>query len=464
MGGGGTSSTEVHSYYYYKVKLAHMNIISTEEIVLYNEVGEIVYTVPTSCQYVDYGNGIISVPGNEQNGIVESIASASYWVNFSTSDIIIDYDNAEFKISKTLVKNPAQIAVWGTFEYWSVVTAVKDIASVIDGRWDTQVQTVFYAEPPMGYNYAIVDLGAIYNIQAVDFIAGFFKPEADPNIKIDIDMRVTIQYSLDNINYYEISEKTHNIQLTGGSSHSLEEDDLGVEFQTRYLKVILEKIKKIEYGQKKDMNGVVIQTGCWPVAFTEVSAYSDIILKREAKLIRTTYTTAIVNINEAAPSGETYTINVESTGGFDPAGTAYINIDEFIYTGLTATSFTGCSGLNTDHLINEQVTQSLESDTEIYDPDGLLDHLGDRVYKLMKIDDKTLFSEEESDRVAKAYLREFYKDHRKVTVQCLYAPFINVGHTVRLIDPYNNTATNFFVQSVKDIKGAYELILARYPA
>jgi hypothetical protein len=47
--------------------------------------------------------------------------------------------------------------VHATFEYLSVITAFKDIASVIDGRWDTQVQTQFFGNPPQGYNYSILD-------------------------------------------------------------------------------------------------------------------------------------------------------------------------------------------------------------------------------------------------------------------------------------------------------------------
>lgn len=458
MGGGGTSTTEVHSYYYYKIKLAHQNIISTEPIYLYNAFGELVYTVPVACPYVDYGTGIISYPSQEQNSVVEEIATASYWTCYSTSDVIIDYDNAEFKIAKTIITNPLQTTVWGTFDYWSVVTAIKDIASVIDGRWDTQVQTVFYAEPPQGYNYAIINLGAVYPIQAVDVVAGFFKPENEPNMKFDIDMRVTVHYSLDNVGYYEISDKTHNIQLAGGQSMSFEENDLGADFEAKYFKIILENVRKVEYSQKKDLAGTVIQTGVWPVAFTEVAVYSDIILKEEAKLISTTYLSQNANIGAG-------TVYVEDTTGFTSTGTAYLDTsDDFTYTGITATSFTGCSGITANHIIGEAVTQSLESDTDIYDVDGLLPHLGDRVYKLMKVDENTLYTSEEADRIAKAYLREFYKDHRKVTVQCLYSPFISVGDTVRLTDTYNNIATNYFVESVKDANGAYQLVLARYPA
>ena len=135
----------------------------------------------------------------------------------------------------------------------------------------------------------------------------------------------------------------------------------------------------------------------------------------------------------------------------------------FVYTGLTATSFTGCSGLNQDHVENERVTIALESDTSIYDDDNLLGKLGDRIYKANKTDKNALYSQEEIDRVSKAYLKEFYKDHTKVKVNCAYSPFIKVGHTVNLIDSYNNISRNYFVESIKDTNGMYELTLAYYP-
>lgn len=459
MGGGETTSTtEVHSYYYYVLELAHTNIVPSEVISLYNNVGDLVYTIPANSSYVNYGSGIISVPGNDQQSTIESISTASYYVYYSTGDLVIDYDKVEFKINKTIIRNPNQFTVAATFEYFSVVTAVKDIGSVIDGRWDTQVQTIFYAQPPTGYNYAIINLGAIYEIQAVDIIAGFFKPEEDPNMKFDIDMRISLQYSLDNISYFEISDTTNNIRIGGGESLSFDEDDLGTNFSCKYIKIILEDVKKVEYTE----NGV------YPVAFTEVSAYEDIVIKSEAKLIKTTKLTQAIDINEIG-SGETYTINVESTEGFaDPSSgigqeSAYIEEDEFLYTGRTATSFTGCSGLSQDHAINQRVTTEIASDTLLYDDYGLLDKLGDRLYKSVRIDDNTLYTQSELDRLSKAFLKEFVKDHSKIVVNLLYCPFINVGHTLRVVDPYNNTATNYFVESVHNSNGIYELVIAKYP-
>jgi len=282
-------------------------------------------------------------------------------------------------------------------------------------------------------------------------------------MKFDIEMVVTLHSSIDNVSYYEISDKTHNLKIAGGESLSLEESELGVGFIARYIKIILDQVKKVDYSEKKDTAGNVIQTGVWPVAITEISAYDDIILKSESTLIRTTTLTSAIDIDELAGSGETYTINVGDTTGFDSTGTAYIEGDLFIYTGITGTSFTGCTGLNTDHPAEHRVTASLEGDTSIYDNENLLGKIGDRVYKKIKVDSTNLFTQEDLDRVTKAYLREFYKDHSKIAVTNVFSPFIQVGQTIRVEDPYNNTNLNYFVESVNDSQGNYQLVLARYP-
>lgn len=464
-GGGGETTSTSHTYYYYKVKFPHNNIDPSQPIILYNAFGSDSRTVPPYSDIMNYGEGILSIPGTEQNLEVESIASATYYVLYSQNDLVIDYENAEFKIAKTMIKAQVDTIVQATYEYITVFTPLKDVASVIDGRWDTQVQTTFYAQPPQGYNYAILDLGAIYEIQALDIVAGFFKPD---NVrKFDIDMNLSIQYSLDNVSYYEISDKTHNFELSGGASQSFEEQDLGIGFQARYLKLILENVKKIEFGEVKDANGVVIQTGLWVVALTEIAAYNNIVIKSDVKLIPTSYTTSQI-------TGASTTIPVKSTEGFtDPESsetlTAYISVgdgtlDSFTYTGLTPTSFIGVSGIGTTYASNTMIVKEEEGDTTLYDYYELLPKLGDRLYKKNDISDSILYTQTQLDYIAKATEREFIKNHDKINIDVLYAPHIQIGQTLKLVDPYNNMSTRFFVESIKDNNGSYSLVLARYPA
>jgi len=446
------SYTKIHTYYYYTVKLPHSNIEPSEPIYFYDATGLLLFTVGPYDLNFDYARGLWHVPGDNRNSQVESISTATYYVFYSTHQLEIDYDNVKFKISKDLIPNKDATVVSATFEYWTTMFPVNDIAAVTDGRWDTQSQVEFFAEPPSGYNLAIIDLGAVYTIQAIDIVAGFYRP--DDIRKFDIDFRFSLHYSIDGSNYYLISDKTHNIRLTGGESVSFEEEDLGVDFQARYLKVVLEDVKKIDYG-----NGV------WVVAFSEISAYSNIILKSEAKLIATTKLTQDVS------SGDT-TIYVESTEGFtEPesgeTATAYLDKDSnksFTYTGLTSNSFTGCtveSGISASE--GDYVVQSIEDDNTLYDDDGLLQKLGDRVYKDVRINDTYLFTQEQLDTVSKAFLKEFYKQHTKLQVSVIYQPYLKMGQSVRLVDSWNNINKVYFIEEISENRGMFNLTLAYYP-
>lgn len=463
-GKGGGTTTETRSYYYYKILFMHQSIEPSQSITIYDLHGYAVYTIPPNDGAMDYGNAVYSVPGSSQNALIETISTASYWILYSSRNVTIDYDNVIFKISSTMIPDPARATVEASFEYYATFTPARGAAAIIDGRWDTQVQTEFYAEPPSGYEYSLIDFGSVQKIQAVDIIGGFYKP--DEIRKFDIDFRFSLLYSINGTDYYEIGDKTHNVQLTGGSSVTFEEADLGIGFEARYIKIVLDNVKKINYGAVKDTSGRVIREGIWVVAISEVSAYGDIILRSEAKLIPTTLLTADID-----GSG---TIYVTSTAGFTEPGsgetaTAYIDnlaYKEFTYTGLTATTFegvtliSGCSGVEGD-----TVSQTISSSSMLADPDNLLPKLGDRLYKKTDIDEKTLYDQSKLDYLSGAFLREFYKNHSKLSVDILYAPYLKLGQTVSLTDPYNYINNGlYFIDSISTKPNGYSLTLGRYPA
>ncbi len=467
-GGGDEGNTEVtsHTYYYYKIKFPHNSIDPSQTITFYDVFGTILYTLPPYYQFMNYGAGVLSVPGNEQNLQVESVATATYFIFYSTSDVVINYDAAEFKISKYLIRSTAQTSVTATFEYLGTITAFKDVASVIDGRNDTQVQTEFFAEPPTGYNYSILDFGSIKNIQAIDVVAGFYKP--DTIRKYDIDFNMTFQYSLDGSSYYNISDKTHNVSFTGGTNASFEEEDLGVGFQTRYLKLILENVKKIDYGQIKDSLGNVIREGVYVVAITEIAAYDDIVLKGEGTLISTTELVGDINLSGLSSGSFPTTINVLDTTGFTSSGTAYIwdgldDYDSFVYTGKTSTAFTGVSQLSNDHTSTDMVVQEIEGDNNTYDYDYLKPKLGDRIYKQNKINDSTLFKQSQLDYLVKRYLLEFIKNHSKAQVEVVFSPFLEVGQTIQVIDAANSINDRYFIESIQTNDNMSTLTIGKYP-
>src|SRR3990167_319624 len=448
----GGNDIDVRTYYYYQIHFAHQNIEPTQIINLYNPNGVQIMTISPNDNNMDYGRGIYSVPGTSANSTVEAIATATYWVMYSTRNLQIDYDNVRFKISSSILTEPVQSKITATFEYFTVFTSHRGVGAIMDGRWDTQVQTEFFTQPPAGYRYAIIDLGSVQEVQAVDIVAGFYRP--DEIRKFDIDMRLSLQSSTDNITYTSVSDSARAFNLQGGQSISFEEEDLGIGFQARYILVLIENLRKIDFG-----NGIYV------AAITEVAAYTNIIINSEATLISTTETTATV-------TSASTTIPVESTEGFtEPSSggdtdTAYIDEISFTYTGLTSTSFTGCvisSGVN--ELSGTRVHQSIAGDTTVYDDNHLLQQLGDRVFKDIRISDEILYTQTQLDDLAKAFLREFIKEHNKVSTTIIYSPYLKVGQTVALTDTYNNqTAVNFFIESIQENSGNYQLILAKYPA
>lgn len=149
--------------------------------------------------------------------------------------------------------------------------------------------------------------------------------------------------------------------------------------------------------------------------------------------------------------------------------TAYILGLPFTYTGVTDTSFIGCdlssSGYDPIQAIEGiSVYSELESSTTIYDGDGLLNSLGDRIYKDVKVEESPMFIQGDLDYLAKAWLSEFYKDHSKISVDIMYTPFLNIGDTVALTDEANNKySVRYFVEGLQNNNGMYSLSLGRYP-
>jgi len=109
------------------------------------------------------------------------------------------------------------------------------------------------------------------------------------------------------------------------------------------------------------------------------------------------------------------------------------------------------------------VTDPLDDDSNhLYDADGLLAKLGDKVYKETTIND-TLTSEVYLKRKAKGLLREFTKNHTKLTARCAYGPHYEVGQTLQIVDNKNSINANYFVEAVNNNNGSINLSLAKYP-
>jgi len=71
--------------------------------------------------------------------------------------------------------------------------------------------------------------------------------------------------------------------------------------------------------------------------------------------VRLVYTTRLTSV--ALPGANT--LDVASTTGFPAAGSVVINDDTISYTGVTATQFTGCAGINEFHYADDEVMESV---------------------------------------------------------------------------------------------------------
>jgi hypothetical protein len=452
---GGWSSdpqTTVNTDYLYKVYFSHRGLVASQVVTIYGPTGSILYTLGPNDSNIDYENGIWVVPGSNQNSTTEQSSTASYWIMYSTDDLQIDYSQATFKINHRLIPVPSESLVTATFEYSTVSTPIENATACFDGRWDTQTQTTFYAKPPQGFVYAVLDLGEIKNIQLIDIIAGFFKPDVDGRRKFEMTNYITLQYSYDNNIYYDIASDTTNFALTSGKTKTFDESVLGEDFKTRYFKLVIEDLEKIDYGDN----------GIYALSLVEISAYNDVVLRGECKLIPTTELTQVYN-------GES-TMFVKNTVSFPSgAGFAYLNSGSgisnsaFWYSGKTSTSFTGVtgSGIGT-YAIANKVYDYEETSTSLYDSDYLLDKLQDVVYKNTTVNEYLNTQTKVNER-AKNWLKESVKNHTTLDVELMYAPHLLVGNTVSLNDQYNRINQNYFIEKKNSGNNGTQITIARYP-
>jgi len=442
---------KTHTFYYYKIYLPGTNIVRDAPIYLYNSTGVLLYTIGPDEPRMNYEEGIWSPEGKEQNTVLETISTATFSLNYSSSKLTIDFANVIFAISKDLIPNISVAEVTADFEYYSTVTALDSAGNLFDGRWDTQTQTIFYAKPPSGYVYAILDLGQIQPIQALDIIHGFFKPDATRSF--DINNSYTLQYSSDNISYFNLCTEANNFSLGGGESKSFDNNDFGDDFEARYFKLIINDMNKIEYS-----------TGVYVAAFTEIAVYKDVILTGESMLSPTT--TLNIDYGGSVLSGAGTQVNllVKDTSAFDSYGTAYLDEVAFSYGNIESTTFLHCSGsgIFLAKSSGTRVAQDIESDTLLYDNDGLLPLLGDKLFKNSETNNYLDTQTKCDDRSAN-YLREFLKNHSKATISSLYAPYARVAQTLLITDSINRISRRYFVESLQGSGERISLTIAYYP-
>jgi len=420
----------------------------------------LLYTISPHNERMDYANGVWEIPGGEYNATIEKISSASFWINYSSNKLQIDYNNVLFKIDKSLIPNVNYVKVTADFEYATALAPIDTGRNIFDGRWDTQAQVVFYAKPPAGYAFALIDLGSSYNIQAIDLIHGFFKPDpVDEDHPVstrsfDINNKYSLQYSVDNINYYPVCKEATNFNLSGGASISFERDKLGDNFEARYFKLIINDMGKIEFS-----------TGVWCTAFVEFACYQDVVLKGSGFLIPTAALNGDYHGSPLSGAGTQVNLIVNDTSAFTDTGTAYLDETAFTYGAKTSVQFQHCSGAGVYPFKYDdtRIAQELDTTTLLYDDDNLLGNLGDKLYKVKDLN-PYLDNQIKVDKRAADLLTEFLKDHSRASVSAAYGPHYRIAQTVLVIDETNNISHRYFIESLKGTEKNLELIIAYYPA
>jgi hypothetical protein len=508
-----------------RVHFSWTGLDPAHDILLYDSTGvaAVAYggVITAGNSYMNYEAGIMEsgpMDDNDPWSRILEISTASFWVHWSRQYLQIDFGKAEIKIHSKLipVSQINQVKVTADFEYKSIIEGIRNGEYIIDGRWDSQAQTVFYQKPASGFVYFRVDLGTIYAVQAIDLVAGFYKPDAESSDeplssrrKFDTNNIYTLKYSTDNITYYNVCKEAIRFRLSGGESITFERDQIGDSFQARYFQLEINDMTEIPYGK-----------GVYVAAFTEFCVYKDLVLIGEAKLVpyaelavastlgatsitvddttgfsssgtayivddAFTYTSktataflgcasvtahaldsrvsqelgaigGYTNLSVATTAGDV-TVNVNDTTDFTDKGTAYIAEDTFTYTGKTSTTFIGCVGVDA-HSYNEKVVQK----PTCYDVEGLLGRLGDKVYKDMDIN-PYLSTQERVNRRSRDWLKEFQKDHSKLSATVPFSPHLRVSHTLLIQDATNRINQRYFIESLTNNSGTLNLILARYP-
>ena len=442
--------TEVYNEWTYTVIFSHSGIDPTEIIYIYDSVGSILYELGPNDPNVDYTHGLWNVPGTSQNETVLLSSTATYTIMYSSDKVSIDYDNNEFLIYRDLLSQEfREDDVRADFEYQEVTIALDSPGALIDGRPTTQVQVVFYGKPVSGYVIATLDLGETKTIDAVDLTAGFFKP--DDLRRVNFTNFYSVEWSLNGTTFFPLCREATNFALGAGESKSWEREELGDDFEARYLRLVLEDAQRVDY---KD--------GVWCVALAELAVYRDVVVIGEALLIPTTILTQ-------ATLADDVTINVdEKVNAFavPSAGStelAYLGENAFYYTGVDTdnNTLTGCLGVVVA-VIGTRVSQQLEDDTHIYDDDGLLPRIGDKLYKDEEVKE-SLTDQDKVNTRAKNWIEEFYKNHSRASSSPIYCPHFDMGQTILVQDDENSISRRYFLENITRQGGGSQTVLAMYP-
>ena len=308
--------------------------------------------------------------------------------------------------------------------------------------------------------YIIFNFEKIEKMDAIDITGGFFIPNPNtPYRKYESKARYSIQYrNINSGDWQYICEEATNFDLSSGESKSFEKEQLGEDFSAKQLSIVIEDVDKLSgFGPDK-----------WIVSLVEFAAYQDIVLNSESKLIPATWINSISS-----------TIAGDNFASFPSSGYVYVGSCQYSYTSRTNTVLSGVTYVKKDSInINIPIDggcymiasdyidinpENLDHTTyqNMYDPDYLLQKIGDKVYKNGDIS-KYLNTRTKLKDMTKIYLDEFTKNITKLEVSEISRPDSIVGDSVKVVDPVSNEEDIYFIEGISVSNGQYSFKLAKY--
>jgi len=242
---------------------------------------------------------------------------------------------------------------------------------MFDGRYDTQIQYIFHAEPS---NLPLCALQLVENpledepisIDAIDITYGFYTQKLHTktdlytfgetlidfgDVRREVSGIYSLEYSNDGQNWYPISAETTNFEMTSGQTISFEKSALGENFKCKYIRLMIKRINPLEIATSTSEKEII-----YVVPIIEFKLWADKQIMAESKV--------------------------------------------------------------TDSSINKP---------ELYE------QYGDVLYKEV-LDSQTFFTKEDLQELAESYLKEFIKDNEKVRASVLFSPHLDIGDTVKILD------------------------------
>ena len=466
-------STHTLVQYQYELRFPHTMIIDSDytiqdpnnseqkipqfAIQIYASDGRPLFPIEAGNEWMDFSKGVYKSRMWDDSNSMKDAATATYKVRYIEDYCEINpggVDNPPiFYISSKILPDAAENQVMASFSYESVISPDPDkFNRLIDGLHNTFCQTEWQAKPINGLPYFTLQLKAdksLADIDAIDITSGLYYPsgQSGGGRKFDFSNSYSVMAcdDKDGQNFKYICSDLTKFSLGSGETIQVDKSSFGENYQTRYLRLIMEDLGEVNYG-----------SGRWVVSLTEFAVYSDIELIGEAKLL----TREDGGYCTTAGSGITDTTKAWVASAYkdyyavDSIGNVFL---------ITANDTTTLTVTGSPYAGQYAIFSKLRLNSEIYDMNGLLDSVGDKLYKLTETNEY-LNTQEKIDERANLLLKENIKNHTKATISVFDGEF-TIGQTLELTDPWSKNihdVENVFLEAISSSDKGTALTVGKY--